>query len=534
VAKKYIVVTGGVLSGIGKGILSASTGRLLKELGIDALGVKIDPYLNVDAGTMNPNQHGEVFVTEDGYEADLDLGHYERFIGLNMRKENNITAGQIYSSVIAKERGGKYLGSTVQIVPHVTSEVKERLNQIEAEVVIIEIGGTVGDIEGEVFLETIREMVLEKGKENFLFIHITYVPYLKVTNEYKTKPTQQSVQLLRRIGIQPDVIAARSELPIESPEIRKIALFAGIKPEMVVNLPDNKNVYEVPRNLYNMRFHTIILDRLQLTASRDFQWDYPTIFKPLKIGIVGKYLGTDDAYKSIIESIFLCGVEKPTLLDAQELEEMNEEEVHLLLKDYGGLIIPGGFGKRGIEGKLKAIGYAREHKKPLLGICLGMQLMILEFARNQLGMKEADSTEFNPETERPLIDLMEEQKKTLQMGGTMRLGAQRAPIFKNTRLYEAYGDLEEVFERHRHRYEVNWELCRSFLKLPEEANEENRSKRLIVGSKNEFVESVELEDHPFFIGVQYHPEFLSKVGHPHPLFLSFIRAINGVSKGGSL
>ena len=533
-AKKYIVVTGGVLSGIGKGILSASTGRLLKELGIHVLGVKIDPYLNVDAGTMNPNQHGEVFVTEDGYEADLDLGHYERFIGLNMRKENNITAGQVYSSVIAKERGGKYLGSTVQIVPHVTGEVKERLNQIDAEVVIIEIGGTVGDIEGEVFLEAIREMVLEKGKDNFLFIHITYVPYLKVTSEFKTKPTQQSIQLLRRIGIQPDIIAARSELPIEPPEIRKIALFAGIKPEMVINLPDNKNVYEVPRNLHNMRFHTIILDRLQLTASQDFHWDYPTMFEPLKIGIIGKYLGTDDAYKSIIESIFLCGVEKPTLLDAQELEEMNEEEIHLLLNEFGGLIIPGGFGKRGIEGKLKAIRYARERQKPLLGICLGMQLMILEFARNQIGWKEADSSEFDPETKLPLIDMMEDQKKILQMGGTMRLGAQRTPIFKNTKLYEVYGRQEEVYERHRHRYEVNWELCRPFLKFREEVRPEDPDPCLIVGSKSEFVESVELEDHPFFIGVQYHPEFQSKVGHPHPLFLSFIRSINGESKGGSL
>jgi CTP synthase len=532
--KKYIVVTGGVLSGIGKGILAASTGRLLKEFGINTLSVKIDPYLNADAGTMNPNQHGEVFVTEDGYEADLDLGHYERFMGSNMRKENNMTAGQVYSSVINKERTGKYLGSTVQIVPHVTGEVKERLDKIEAKVVIVEIGGTVGDIEGEVFLEAIREMVLEKGRENFLFIHITYVPFLKVTNEFKTKPTQQSIQLLRRIGIQPDIIAARSELAIEAPEVRKIALFAGIKPQMVINLPDIKNVYEMPRILYNMKFHTMLLERLRLTAASDFTWEYPTQFKSYKIGIVGKYLGTDDAYKSIIESIFLCGVEKPVLLDSQELEELDDEELSLCLKDYDGLIIPGGFGKRGIEGKLKAIQYARENKKPILGICLGMQLMIIEYARNVLGWASASSSEFDPLTPLPLIDIMEDQKKILQMGGTMRLGAQKTPIFRGTRLAEIYNQQEVVYERHRHRYEVNLELCKPFLKHGEEISIEGNDKYLRISAESEFVECIELENHPFFIGVQYHPEFQTKVGNPHPLFVHFIRAIMKENKGGSM
>jgi len=514
--KKYIVVTGGVISGIGKGVLAASAGRLLKESGVDIRSVKMDPYLNVDAGTMNPNQHGEVYVTEDGYEADLDLGHYERFMGINVRKENNITAGQIYSSVIEKERAGKYLGSTVQMVPHVTSEIKERLKGIQSDLLIIEIGGTVGDIEGEIFLEAIRELFLETGRDNFMFIHTTYVPFLRTTNEFKTKPTQQSVQLLRRIGIQPDIIGARSEMPISSTERRKIALFAGVKPEMVVNLPDIKNVYEMPQNLFNMKFHHLIAKKLDLEITDSFNWDIPKSFLPLKIGMIGKYLGTDDAYKSINESIFLSGAEKPEMIDAQELEDLDETEIEDMLGQYDALIIPGGFGKRGIEGKLKAIKYAREKKVPILGICLGMQLMVIDFARNCVGMKEANSTEFDPDTTCPVIDMMAEQKEILHLGGTMRLGAQKTPIFKGTRLHEVYGGKTEVMERHRHRYEVNYDLCKEFF--------EREDCGFTVSSKADFVEAVEIKDHPFFVGIQYHPEYGTKVGAPHPLFVALIKA----------
>lgn len=518
--KKFIVVTGGVISGIGKGVLAASTGRLLKEAGLDVRTVKMDPYLNVDAGTMNPNQHGEVYVTEDGYEADLDLGHYERFMGINVRKENNITAGQIYSCVIEKERAGKYLGSTVQMVPHVTAEIKSRLNAIDSDILIVEIGGTVGDIEGEIFLEAIRELYLDMGRENFLFIHITYVPFLRTTSEFKTKPTQQSVQLLRRIGIQPDIIAARSEQPIASGQRRKIALFAGVSPQMVVNLPDIKNVYEMPQNLFNMKFHHLIAQRFNLNINNAFEWDVPKSFLPLKIALIGKYLGTDDAYKSINESIFLSGVEKPDVLDSQEIEELEEEEVALMLKHYDALIIPGGFGKRGVEGKIKAIKYARENGKPILGICLGMQLMVVEYARSVAGLSNANSTEFDPDTPYPVIDLMAHQKETLKMGGTMRLGGERAPLFKGTRLSEIYNGASEVVERHRHRYEVNHEICGDFLN-----NSPQDPDKLSVSSKEDFIEAVEIYNHPFFIGIQYHPEYATKVGAPHPLFKALINAV---------
>jgi len=474
----------------------------------------------VDAGTMNPNQHGEVFVTDDGYEADLDLGHYERFLGNHMKRENNITAGQIYSAVIGKERGGKYLGSTVQMVPHVTREIKERLMAIDCNVLIVEIGGTVGDIEGEIFLEAIRELYLERGKENFLFIHMTYVPYLRTTNEFKTKPTQQSVQLLRRIGIQPDIIVARSETAVETGEIHKIALFAGVRPNMVVNLPDIKNVYEVPQKLYHMRFQELVEERFGLKGADTFRWSFPTAFLPYRIGLVGKYLGTDDAYKSINESIFLCGVEKPVMIDAQELEELSDEDCESYLQGFDGFIIPGGFGKRGIEGKIRCIRYAREKGKPLLGICLGMQLMVVESARNVWNLSGANSTEFDPAAPYPVIDMMEEQKKALDLGGTMRLGAQSTPLHASSRLKSVYGGSDEVFERHRHRYEVNTGLTAAFLQTAGSGQ-----NALAISSSGDFVEAVEISSHPFFIGVQYHPEFLTKVGEPHPLFQGFVQSI---------
>lgn len=520
-AKKYIVVTGGVLSGIGKGIVSASIGRVLKDCGIKVNSLKIDPYLNVDAGTMNPNQHGEVFVTDDGYEADLDLGHYERFLGIDMKRYNNITAGQIFKSIIEKEREGKYLGATVQMVPHVTDEIKNRIRSIDTDLLMIEIGGTVGDIEGEIFLEAVRELSLEEGTENFFFIHVTFVPYLGVTNEFKTKPTQQSVQLLRKIGIHPNMLVIRTEKPIDSNSMDKIALFAGVNRKFVINLPDADNVYEVPEKIYNLGIQNMIAEKLNIKIENKLNWDYPKNFAPVKIAMVGKYLGTDDAYKSIIESIFLSGAEKPELLDSQTIEELSEEEAKELLSKYDGIIIPGGFGKRGIEGKIKAVKIARENNIPIFGICLGMQIMVIEYARNVGKLVNANSSEFDPETPYPVIDMMEEQKEILKLGGTMRLGAQETKVFKNTKLFDIYND-EMIFERHRHRYEINLDRFKDLFAFP---GEENSDKKLIISAKSDFVEAVELKNHPFFIGVQYHPELKSKVGAPHPIFKAFIEKL---------
>ncbi len=528
VAEKYVIVTGGVISGIGKGIFSASLARLLKDCGLDVETLKIDPYLNVDAGTMNPNQHGEVFVTEDGYEADLDLGHYERFLGRNMTRNNNLTAGQVYRNVVNKEREGKFLGATVQMVPHVTEEIKSHIRSMKAEVGIVEIGGTVGDIEGEIFLEAVRELSLEMGRNNFVFIHVTYVPYLKTTNEFKTKPTQQSIQLLRRIGINPDFIVVRSEASMDSTSLDKVALFGGVNRDRVVNLPDVDNVYSVPEVLHALDLHEKISDILNLKVKNcELTWHYPRMLKPIKIALVGKYLGTDDAYKSIIESVVLAGAERPTVVDAETIEDFKDDEsVHSYLSAYDALIIPGGFGRRGIEGKIRVIKVAREKKIPILGICLGMQLMVIEYARNVTGLKGANSTEFDPETPYPVIDLMESQKKILKLGGTMRLGAQDMRVVKGTRLYEIYGGREIVRERHRHRYEVNEER---FPQLFASDVKESNGK-LVISARSEFVEAVELKDHPFFIGVQFHPEFKSKVGQPHPIFIELVKVAEGGKK----
>lgn len=512
-ANKYIIVTGGVISGIGKGVVSASIGRIIKESNINVNSLKIDPYLNVDAGTMNPNQHGEVFVTDDGYEADLDLGHYERFLSIDMKSINNMTAGQIYNEVIQKERKGKYLGGTVQMVPNVTETIKKRIEKIDTEILLVEIGGTVGDIEGEIFLEAVRELSLEKGKENFMFVHVTYVPFLNVTNEFKTKPTQQSVQLLRRIGIQPDMLVIRTEKNIDISSIEKIALFAGVKSDYVINLPDVNNIYEVPEKLYNLGTQELLAKKLNFNIQNDIKWKYPRNFKPLNIAVVGKYLGTDDAYKSIMESIFLCGVKKPEIIDSEMLEDLNDEDMESLLSKYDGLIIPGGFGKRGIEGKIKTVKYAREKNVPILGICLGMQVMVIEYARTVIGINNADSSEFNINSKNPIIDIMSEQKKLLNLGGTMRLGSQKTNIEKNTKLHDIYKN-DIIYERHRHRYEVNYEKYYNVFE-----------KDLIVSAKSDFIEAIELINHPFFIGVQFHPEYKSKVENPHPIFSNFIATI---------
>ncbi len=436
-----------------------------------------------------------------------------------MTRKNNLTAGQVYSSVIEKEREGRYLGATVQMVPHVTAEIKDRIRSMESEILVVEIGGTVGDIEGQIFLEAIRELVLEEGKENFFFIHITYVPYLKTTKEFKTKPTQQSVQLLMRSGIYPDMIVVRSEFPMDHSSVYKVALFGGVPESSVVNLYDTQNVYEIPEILHSIGVHRKISEKFGLNLKGELKWSYPKVFRRKRIGLVGKYLGTDDAYKSIVESIFLLGYEKPEIVDAVELEEMSEEQVADRLSGYSGLIIAPGFGKRGIEGKIKAIEFARKGKIPILGICLGMQLMVVEFARNVMGYEDANSTEFDPDTPYPVIDMMEDQKRVLKLGGTMRLGSQEMEVVEGTKLFEIYRR-KRVSERHRHRYEVNYSEFNEMFKSPDE-----EGNRIVVSARSEFVEAIELDSHPFFIGVQFHPEYKTKVGNVHPIFKAFLDSL---------
>lgn len=515
--KRFIIITGGVISGIGKGTTAASLGRMLKEQGLKVGVLKIDPYLNIDAGTMNPDQHGEVFVTDDGYEADLDLGHYERFLGENMSAKNNLTAGQTYFSVIENERKGKYLGSTVQIIPHLTREIKDRITNVEGDVIIVEIGGTVGDIEGEVFLEAIRELKLELPRNSVFFIHLTFVPYLSVTSEFKTKPTQQSVQLLRRIGIQPDMIIARSNRKLDEKAKNKIALFSGIRPAYVIGLEDLPSIYQAPERLFLEGAHFKIGGYIGLDMKNEFKWNIPKCDKKVSIALIGKYTGTDDAYKSVIESLILSEAPKPDIVDSEIFERDDDERVNAVLEKYDGLIIPGGFGSRGIEGKIKAIKYAREHDIPLLGLCLGMQLMVVEYARNCLNLEDANSTEFDEDTSYPVIDMMEEQKRILKMGGTMRLGSQEARLIKGTVLYDIYGR-DKISERHRHRYEINLDI------LPQlkTADSDPEPSNMRISAISQFVEAVEISDKRFFVGVQYHPEYKSKVGSPHPLFKRFV------------
>ncbi len=515
---KYVTITGGVLSGIGKGITAASIGACLQNQGLKVDVLKIDPYLNVDAGTMNPNQHGEVFVTEDGYEADLDLGHYERFLGKNMTRWNNVTAGQIYSNVIEKERRGEYLGATVQMIPHVTAEIKKRISNLKGDVAIIEIGGTVGDIESEIFLEAIREFSMENGRnENFVFVHVTYIPYLRVTNEFKTKPTQQSIQILRRAGISPDVIVLRGEKSFSEQTMKKVALFGGVNEGAVFGLEDASNVYSIPQKIHDLRMDELVMEKLNVKARRDFDWKYPNSSKDARIAMVGKYLATDDAYKSVLESVALCGYKKPELVDSETLENIPEKEVEKRLKKYAGFIIPGGFGSRGIEGMIRAIKYARENDKPLLGLCLGMQLMVIEYARNVANLKGANSTEFNSQTPYPVVDLMEKQKKILKLGGTMRLGVEEIKLFKWSKLHEIYGS-EKILERHRHRYEVNLKDFENIFRTKKEED----SQKLTISAMSNFVEAVELPHKKFYIGVQFHPEYSSKVSAPHPIFMEFL------------
>lgn len=525
---KYIFVTGGVVSSLGKGITAASLGRILKSRGVKVTMQKFDPYINVDAGTMNPYQHGEVFVTYDGGETDLDLGHYERFIDEELSRSSNVTTGKIYSSVIDKERRGDFLGATVQVIPHITNQIKEEVFRLReesgAEVSIVEIGGTVGDIEGLPFLEAIRQIKNDIGKDNCLYVHVTLVPYIEAAGELKSKPTQHSVKELRSIGIQPDVIVCRSSRPITAEVISKIALFCDIEREAIVPLMDVPSIYEVPLVLEERGVGDLVIAKLGLDAREADLADWSDIVRRMKeardsvvIGLVGKYVESKDAYLSICEALkhsaASLGVQvviRP--IEAGMLRETNAADV---LSGIDGVLVPGGFGHRGIEGKIEAVRYARERGVPFLGICLGMQVAVIEFARNVLGFSDAHSTEFNPDTTHPVIDLLPSQRGMRNKGGTMRLGNYRCLLERSSQSFALYGQ-EEIWERHRHRYELNEYFV----------DQLERKGMVMAGFNPEYqvVEIVELREHPFFVGVQFHPEFKSRPNRPHPLFLGFLKA----------
>lgn len=526
---KYIFVTGGVVSGLGKGITAASLGRLLKARGFNVTAQKLDPYINVDPGTMSPYQHGEVYVTEDGAETDLDLGHYERFIDINLNKYSNLTTGKVYWNVLNKERRGEYLGETIQVIPHITNEIKDFVYSVgkntNADIVITEIGGTVGDIESQPFLESIRQISLEVGKENCLFIHVTLVPYIFGSGEYKSKPTQHSVKELRSLGINPDIIIARCETELNKNIIEKISLFCNIKPDCVIANTDCDVLYLVPKMLEKSNFSDIVCRELNLQNNNYDMSDWDNMLtrienrtRKIKIGLVGKYVKLHDAYLSVVEALNHAGFETGAKIDIKwiDSELVTEYTVKDLLGDCDGILVPGGFGARGVEGKLDAIKYARENNIPFLGICLGMQSAVIEFARNVLGLKDANSSEFDINTQNPVIDLMETQKEYLDTkGGTMRLGSYPCNIKSNTKLHEIYNELE-ITERHRHRYEFNNNYREKF--------EQNNMIISGLSPNGVLVEAVEIPDKKFFVGVQYHPEFKSRPNHAHPVFREFVRA----------
>ncbi|WP_304282979.1 CTP synthase [Phascolarctobacterium succinatutens] len=530
---KYIFVTGGVVSSLGKGITAASLGRLLKSRGYRVTIQKFDPYINIDPGTMSPYQHGEVFVTDDGAETDLDLGHYERFIDINLSKNSNTTTGKIYQSVINKERRGDYLGGTVQVIPHITNEIKERVfrvgQQDNADFVITEIGGTVGDIESLPFLEAIRQVKKDVGKNDVLYIHVTLVPYISAAGELKTKPTQHSVKELRSIGISPDIIVCRSEKPISKEMREKMAMFCDVDPDAVIQNLTARSIYEVPMLMEEQGLDTIVLRKLEMEDKpKDMQGWHDMVARILKkydkkvtIAVVGKYVALQDAYISITESLRHAAVANETELDihwvnAEEIEA-DDTDMDKIMAGVDGILVPGGFGNRGIEGKIKAIQYAREHKIPFFGICLGMQCAVIEFARHVCGMADANSSEFNPNSTHPVIDLMPEQLDVEDLGGTMRLGLYPCKVYPDTLTSKAY-NAELIYERHRHRYEFN----NAF-------REEIVGKGLVLGGtlpNGRLVEIVELpeSEHPWFLGAQFHPEFKSRPTNPHPLFREFVGA----------
>jgi len=534
---KYIFITGGVVSSVGKGITVASVGTILKSRQITVSAQKLDPYLNVDPGTMSPYQHGEVFVTQDGAETDLDLGNYERFIDVNLTAESNVTSGQIYSTVIAKERRGDFLGGTIQVVPHVTNEIKERFKRLaqssEAEVVIIEVGGTVGDIEGQPFLEAIRQMRNDVGRENVLYIHVTLLPYLSSTQELKTKPTQHSVNELRRIGIQPDIIICRSDHPMSEGIRDKISLFCDVSREAVIPLPTVSTIYEVPLVLEETGLGQLIVEQLALKADQTDLSQWRELVRCLKechelvtIALVGKYVELRDAYYSVREALQHAALyhNKDVNLLWVQSEDLERDGTEVLLRSAQGIIVPGGFGIRGIEGMIKAARYARNNKIPYFGLCLGMQVMVTEFARYALGSDKANSTEFDDTTPYPVIDLLPEQKEIADKGGTMRLGNYPCQLVEGSLAAKAYGQ-SLVHERHRHRFEFNNEF-RSCL----------QDAGMIysgLSPDGRLVEVCELANHPWMVSCQFHPEFGSRPGHPHPLFRDFIGIAKNVLREGA-
>ena len=532
---KYIFITGGVISSLGKGITSASIGKILESRGLRVALMKFDPYINIDPGTMNPYQHGEVYVTEDGAETDLDLGHYERFTQTNTTKFNNVTTGQVYNAVILKERHGDYLGKTIQVIPHITGEIKERVKKVAlvsgADVVIVEIGGTVGDIESLPFLEAARQFRLDIGYDNVLYVHVTLIPYIKVADEIKTKPTQHSVGTLREIGIQPDILICRTEKTLSEEVKEKISLFCNVRKEAVIEAVDVESIYQIPLVFKKQILDEIILSHFKLICKfSDLKdWEKNVVERAINprnivtIALVGKYITLQDAYKSIYEALVHAGIANDTKVEIKKIdsEAIQKEGPHKLLKDVSGVLVPGGFGYRGIEGKIKAIKFARENKIPFLGLCLGMQCAAVEFARDVCSLKGASSTEFKPMTKYPVISLLAQQRKIRDLGGTMRLGAYPCKIKKSSLAFKVYGKAL-VQERHRHRYEFNNKYKKYF-----------QEKGMVLSGicpKKNLVEIIELKNHPYFIAVQFHPEFKSKPNNAHPLFRGFIKAALEIQK----
>ncbi|VAW49385.1 CTP synthase [hydrothermal vent metagenome] len=538
---KFIFVTGGVVSSLGKGIASASLGALLEARGQKVSMLKMDPYINVDPGTMSPLQHGEVFVTDDGAETDLDLGHYERFVQRHFTRRNSFSTGQVYETVIRNERRGDYLGGTVQVIPHITDEIKNRIQAAAAgyDVVMVEVGGTVGDIESLPFLEAIRQLSLEVGRDRSLFMHLTLLPYIAAAGEVKTKPTQHSVKELRSIGIQPDILICRSEMALGASEKRKIALFTNVEEKAVINALDAKTIYSVPRMLHEQGLDDLVMKRLNIeNRSLDLSdWDAVVHAqlnpqKSVEIAMVGKYVDLTEAYKSLIESLIHAGIHTNTRVNIDYIDsELLEESGLSVLKDKDAILVPGGFGERGVEGKILAVQFARENKIPYLGICLGMQMAVVEFARHVAGLKEAHSSELNPNTPYPVVALITEwtdengqkiqRDETADLGGTMRLGGQNCVLTEDSKIYQAYGETV-IRERHRHRYEVN----DGYVAKLEEAG-------LIFTGRSEdgsLVETIEVADHPWFVACQFHPEFTSTPRNGHPLFTAFVQAANAYKK----
>ncbi|MDG1912411.1 MAG: CTP synthase [Flavobacteriaceae bacterium] len=526
---KYIFVTGGVTSSLGKGIIAASLAKLLQAQNFKVTIQKFDPYINVDPGTLNPYEHGECFVTDDGAETDLDLGHYERFLNVNTSQANNVTTGRVYQSVIEKERRGAFLGKTVQVIPHITNEIKERMRLLgetdQYDIVITEIGGTVGDIESLPYIESVRQMIWDLGRENSIVIHLTLIPFLAAAGELKTKPTQHSVKTLMESGISADIIVCRTEHELSEDLRQKLALFCNVKREAIIQSIDVETIYDVPLKMLEEGLDRVVLDKLQLKPKQALNlrpWnEFLTKFKnpkhTVKIGLVGKYVELQDSYKSILESLIHAGAVNETEIEVVSIhsEELNEENVADILAPLQGLIVAPGFGERGIEGKIIAVAHARESKLPFLGICLGMQMAVIEYARNNAGLKEANSAEMDPACKAPVIDLMESQKSIINKGGTMRLGAWDCSLTAGSLAEKAYGT-NMISERHRHRYEFNNDFS-------DQIFDEN----FVVSGMNPetgLVEIIEHKNHPWFVGVQFHPEYKSTVSKPHPLFLAFVKA----------